>query len=101
MSCCSDSPHTVRQEVTVMQEPVVVIIGILIAAVVIKWFAKPLKLLLRIGFNSIAGTAVLFCFNFFQGFTGMTAGINLFSVLLTGFLGIPGAVLLLFLGKFL
>ena len=84
-----------------MNEPIVIVVGILLLLVTIRLFLKPLKLLLRLGINSISGITMLICFNFLQGITGVTVGINLFSVLLTGFLGLPGAALLLLLGKFL
>ncbi len=84
-----------------MSEPIVIVVGILLVLGAIRLFLKPLKLLLRLAVNSLAGLAVLVGFNFLQGITGVTVGINLFSVLLTGFLGLPGAALLLLLGKFL
>ena len=83
-----------------MTEPAVVVVGILLLLLAVRLFLKPLKLLLRLGMNSIAGIAVLLCFHFLQTWTGVSVGINLFSVLLTGLLGLPGAVLLLLLGKF-
>lgn len=84
-----------------MNEPAVIVVGILLLLAAIRLFLKPLKLILRLGLNSIAGLAMLICFNFLQVWTGVSVGINLFSVLLTGFLGLPGAALLLLLGKFL
>ncbi len=84
-----------------MTEPAVILVGILLLLLAFRLFLKPLKLMLRLGINSIAGLAVLVCFNFLQTWTGVTVGINLFTVLLTGFLGLPGAALLLLLGKFL
>ena len=84
-----------------MTEPAVILVGILLLILAFRLFLKPLKLMLRLGINSIAGLAVLVCFNFLQTWTGVTVGINLFTVLLTGFLGLPGAALLLLLGKFL
>lgn len=84
-----------------MTEPAVILVGILLLLLAFRLFLKPLKLMLRLGINSIAGLVVLVCFNFLQTWTGVTVGINLFTVLLTGFLGLPGAALLLLLGKFL
>lgn len=84
-----------------MNEPFVIIVGIFFVLIAIRLFFQPLKLLFRLIINSLAGLAVLLCFNFLQGVTGVAVGINLFSVLLTGFLGLPGAALLLLLGKFL
>ncbi len=84
-----------------MSEPIIIVVGILLVLASIRLFLKPLKLLLRLALNSLAGLAVLVGFNFLQGMTGVAVGINLFSVLLTGFLGLPGAALLLLLRKFL
>lgn len=84
-----------------MSEPIVIVVGILLVLASIRLFLKPLKLLLRLAVNSLAGLLVLVGFNLLQGVTGVVVGINLFSVLLTGFLGLPGAALLLLLGKFL
>ena len=82
-----------------MNEPITILIGIILLAAAIRLFLKPLKLLLRLICNSVAGIAVLLAFHFLEAWTGVAVGINLFSVLLTALLGLPGAALLLLLGK--
>ena len=84
-----------------MNEPITILIGIILLAAAIRFFLKPLKLLLRLICNSVAGIAVLLACHFLEAWTGVAVGINLFSVLLTALLGLPGAALLLLLGKFL
>ncbi len=84
-----------------MKEPAVIIACILLLFLAIRLFLKPIRLLFRLFINSLAGISVLIGCNFMSNMIGVTVGINLFSVLLTGFLGLPGAALLLLLGKFL
>lgn len=84
-----------------MKEPAVIVIGILLIFLAIRLFLKPLRFVLRLSINSLAGMGVLIGCNLMSNMIGVTVGINLFSMLLTGLLGLPGAALLLLLGKFL
>jgi len=65
----------------------------------IWYFYKPLKWLMRIVVRSAFGCVGLMLFNLLSGITGMTIGVNLVTAFITGTLGIPGLGLLLILQK--
>ncbi|NLK00913.1 MAG: pro-sigmaK processing inhibitor BofA [Clostridia bacterium] len=56
---------------------------------------KPLRMLIKLIFNSMLGLFMLLGFNIIGGYFGMTIPINLITVLLTGLLGLPGLILLI------
>ena len=58
-------------------------------------FVRPLRLLVKVLFNSLIGLALLVAFNFFGGMLDFTIPVNIFTILLAGFLGIPGLILLI------
>ncbi len=58
--------------------------------------AKPIKLLWKILLNSALGLLLLGLFNYTAGVMGwLSLPINLMTVLIAGFLGVPGMILLL------
>jgi len=62
----------------------------------ISWiFFKPLKLMGKILLNSLIGALALIIFNFFGQYTGVYIGVNEFTALIIGVLGIPGFIALL------
>lgn len=65
-----------------------------VALGVIQLFAAPLKLAVKVLFNTLLGFAALFLLNLAGGLTGFTLGINLFNALTVGILGVPGLALL-------
>lgn len=58
---------------------------------------KPLKLVFKIIINSFFGLILLWAFNFIGGFVGFYIPLNLVTVLIAGFLGLPGLILLIIL----
>jgi len=56
---------------------------------------KPLRLLVKLLFNSLVGLLLLVAFNFVGGMMDFTIPVNIVTVLLAGFLGIPGLILLI------
>jgi inhibitor of the pro-sigma K processing machinery len=72
---------------------IVVIILIAILATPLKWLGKVLV-------SSAIGTLALLLFNFIGRFTGFTVGINPYTILTTGILGIPGFLLIIFLKSY-
>lgn len=56
---------------------------------------KPIKLLWKILLNSAIGMLLLLLTNYFGAFIDINIPINLLTVLIAGFLGIPGVVLLI------
>ncbi len=75
-------------------------LGMLCAFVVlgiIQLFSAPLRLALKVLFNTLLGFAALFLVNLAGGITGFFLGLNLFNALIIGILGLPGLVLLVLL----
>ena len=62
-----------------------------------RLFIVPLKIVLKIILNSIIGTLGLFVINLSSGIFGFHIGINIFTMLFVGLLGIPGTILLIIL----
>jgi len=65
---------------------------ILIAA---RILVRPLRLLVKLVFNSLIGLLMLLGFNIVGGLFGITIPVNVVTILFTGFLGIPGLILLI------
>ncbi|CEP67787.1 SigmaK-factor processing regulatory BofA [Moorella glycerini] len=58
---------------------------------------KPLKLVFKIVVNSLFGLLLLWAFNFFGAYFHFFIPLNWLTVLIAGFLGLPGLILLIFL----
>ena len=69
--------------------------ALVLLAVAARAFSTPLKVLLKVGLNTLLGLAALLLVNATTAFTGLHLGVNLFNGLVVGVLGIPGLVLLL------
>lgn len=57
----------------------------------------PIKIILKLILNGIIGGLVLVVLNFFGSFLQLYIPINPFTALITGLLGIPGILMILFL----
>lgn len=57
----------------------------------------PLKMVIKLIYNSLLGGIALMIVNFFGGFIGIHIGINPLTALIVGVLGIPGTALILLL----
>ena len=64
-------------------------------------FIVPIKWILKLVFNSILGGILIFIINFIGGIWGVHIGINFYTSLLVGILGIPGAIFLIVIKLFL
>lgn len=53
-----------------------------------------IKLIWKLGINSLSGFLCLWLLNLISGFTGIVFPINLVTALIAGFLGIPGILVL-------
>lgn len=71
--------------------------GIMLIFMVSWIFVKPLKFLGRLILNSVLGALLLIIFNYFGQFTGVYIGVNEFTALTIGLLGIPGFIAILIL----
>ncbi len=71
-----------------------ILIGVLALSALVTVFGKALKTLIKVGFKSILGTIAIFTADFFLSPIGFSVGINIFTALVTGVLGIPGFIML-------
>ena len=58
-------------------------------------FILPIKKILKLVFNSILGGVLIFIINLFGRNFGFHIGLNIFTSMVVGILGIPGAVILI------
>jgi len=65
--------------------------------VISRILVKPLKLAVKVLVNSLFGLLLLWGFNFLGTLMALTIPINLVTILVAGFLGIPGLILLIIL----
>ncbi|HZK42834.1 MAG TPA: pro-sigmaK processing inhibitor BofA family protein [Syntrophomonadaceae bacterium] len=79
------------------------IVNVIIAAlfllvilyIISQVFLKPIKLLWKLIFNSVIGLVLLLVVNYIGGtFFSFKIAINVITILIAGFLGIPGVLLL-------
>ena len=80
-----------------MNTALAIILGLFLLLLTYKLFARPLRLLFKLLINSVIGLILLLLLNFIGGFFNIAIGINLFTVLLSGLLGLPGIALMLIL----
>ena len=71
--------------------------GVMLIFMVSWIFFKPLKILGKVILNSLIGVLFLIIFNFFGQYTGIYIGVNEFTALTIGILGIPGFIAILLL----
>jgi len=74
---------------------IVAIVAAVLAA--LRFFKLPFKLIVRLALNTGAGLAALMLLDMTKELTGIALGVNLFSALVVGILGLPGFALLLLL----
>ncbi len=83
-------------------ETAVTYLGCIILLFVIgKVFMMPIIKILKLIANSILGALLIYCINFIGNFFSFHIGLNYITAIITGLLGIPGAVLLILLKIFL
>ena len=79
---------------------VLVIVGIVMLALLIKVFKTPLKWAFKLFLNAVSGFVGLIILNFLGGFIGISLGITWLNAIVVGVLGVPGVVLLLLIKYF-
>ena len=72
-------------------------VGLVLLFFLIRIFYTPLKFAVKIIGNSIAGGLFLLFVNLVGGIVNIQIGINIFTAVTVGILGIPGAALMLIL----
>lgn len=71
------------------------ILGFVLLYILVWIFIKPVKLILKLATNSVIGALCLVAFNYIGSLFGITLGVNLYSSVLCGILGVPGFLMLL------
>ena len=84
-----------------MNTEIMVFAGFGIGLFIVFFFGKlllaPAKLILRLCINSLLGAGFIAFVNIALGHFGITISLNLVTAMIVGLLGIPGAILLLFI----
>lgn len=78
-----------------MQTAIYFVIAVLSLLILGKILAWPLKILMKLVLNAVAGGILLLLINFVGAPFGINIGINAVTALIAGFLGIPGVVFLI------
>lgn len=76
----------------------VIIAAIIVALIlyfVVKVFLKPIQLLWKLAINSVVGLVLLMIFNYVASYFAFFIPINIITILIAGFLGVPGVLLLI------
>lgn len=68
---------------------------LVILYLVAQVFMKPIKLLWKLLFNSAVGIILLMVVNYIAAYFDFSLPINIITVLIAGFLGFPGILLLI------
>jgi len=75
------------------------IFAVIILYVIFWIFYKPLKRVMKVIVNSALGCAALIGLNYIGGWAGIKIGINLYTAVITGTLGVPGVGLIIFMQR--
>lgn len=70
---------------------------VLLVYLISRILLKPLKWVFKLMVNSLFGLLLLWGFNFIGAFLGILIPINFGTIIVAGFLGIPGLILLIIL----
>ena len=60
-----------------------------------KIFILPLKTILKFTLNSVVGGIIIFIINLIGGFWNFHIGLNIFTSIIVGILGVPGTILVI------
>ena len=77
-----------------MEEFVTLLIPALLAVILVRLLLLPLRFLWKLGIHSGCGFLCLWLLNTVSAFTGIAFPMNAATVLIAGFLGLPGMGLL-------
>lgn len=84
-----------------MEYAVYFLIAIIGLFLLVKLFAWPIKVLIKLIINGVLGAILLFILNMVGGTFGLTIGINAITALIAGFFGVPGVIFLIIFKMFL
>ncbi len=68
--------------------------AIVFVALLVKVLSAPIRWIFKMLLNAVLGFVVLFLFNFFGDYIGLSIPITTLSALITGFFGVPGVIVL-------
>ena len=71
------------------------VFALFLCVVVVRVFHTPLKLMMRVFFNTLLGFGALAILNLTSTVTGIALGVNVLNAVVIGILGVPGLGLLL------
>lgn len=80
---------------------IIIATGILLMILLIRLFSVPLRWILKLLLNAAIGYVGLMIFNVLGSILDLQIAINWVTILVTGFLGLPGVILLLLCQYFL
>ena len=72
-----------------------VVFGLFVLYFLSRIFFQPLKLLFKVGLHVLAGGALILLYNLVGGSWGLQLGLNVFSALAVGVMGLPGLLMLM------
>lgn len=72
-------------------------LGIIILYALGRSFVMPMKFFAKLIINTALGAIILLIVNYIGGFFGFNIALNVVTAIITGFLGIPGVILLILL----
>ena len=70
---------------------------IIIFLIIVKIFVVPVKKIIKLIINSILGASLIYLVNIVGSYYGFHIGLNWWTILCSGFLGIPGVILIIVL----
>ena len=73
------------------------LVGIIVLFLLGRAFITPVKILLKALYGTLTGALILIVINFIASYFDYHIALNVFTALITGFLGIPGVALLVIL----
>ncbi|NLZ49694.1 MAG: pro-sigmaK processing inhibitor BofA [Clostridiales bacterium] len=71
------------------------LIVVFVLFLIVKTFSRTFRFIKFIVLNCVLGLILLLCANFIGTFYGFTLGINVLTILVAGFCGIPGLIFLI------
>lgn len=78
-----------------MESTIIFLACICFLFIIGKIFIVPIKWIIKLAFNSILGGLTIMLINFIGGTWGFHIGLNFFTAIIVGILGIPGAICLI------
>ena len=84
-----------------MTEYIVLIFAAIAVLIVAKLLAWPIKKIIKLAINVGLGIIMIYLVNTFGSTIGITIPFNIITALIAGIFGVPGVILLIFIGFFI